>query len=204
MRKYRSAHVVIAIALMLLMSACFGRGGTAPGTYTASGVVVDSDGDGIEGVTIAFSRGFGTATTNRAGKWSKNSLKGNATVTPSKGGYTFTPNYLEITGGSASVNFIGSNNAIAKGQLKVSFIGNTEPRVQSRVAMGDLTPFDPSVYVPPFNSYLEGNLVGRYTPHSMIGAIDGIGVASPNYRLPLCFSYGAATGPLRVPMKSST
>lgn len=157
--------------------------------------VRDSEGRGIEGVTLIFSGGIGTTTTSDTGRWSKNGLSGTVTIAPAKAGYVFTPGFHEISGPSDSVNFIGSSDAIAKGRLKVSFVGNSQPRVKSQVTMGDLTPFDQSIYVAPFNSDLKGNLVGRYTPHSMIGSVNGMGVASPNYRLPLSLDYGVATGP---------
>lgn len=168
---------------------------TLTGTYSVSGIVVDSDGNGIEDVTLAFFKGFGTAKTNSAGEWRKNGLRGTVKISPSKDGYVFAPSSCEVSVPSDSVYFTGSNSVAAKGRMKVSFVGNTEPRVQSRVTMDDLTPFDPSVYAPPFNNELKGNLVGNYTPHSVIGSIFGMGVASPNYRLPLSLTYGVATGP---------
>lgn len=195
MRRHRLAHLLVAVVLVALVSGCFGRSGTVPGTYTASGFVRDSDGAGIDKVTLGFSGGFGTATTDSDGKWLKNGLRGTVTVTPAKTGHMFTPSNLEIPGPTSSANFTGSNDVAARGKLKVSFVGNTGSRVRSRVALTDLTLFDPSVYVPPFNSEAKGTLVGRYTPHSLIGSIGGMGVASPNYRLPLSLDPVVATGP---------
>jgi hypothetical protein len=195
LRKHLLVYMFVIISLVSLISGCFGGGGSIPGAYTVSGFVRDSEGRGIEGAILDFSQGFGTATTNDMGEWSKNGLSGSVTITPAKAGYAFTPGSLKISGPSNSVNFIGSSDAIAKGRLKVSFIGNSQPRVKSQVTMGDLTPFEQSIYVAPFNSDLKGNLVGRYTPHSVIGSVNGMGVASPNYRLPLNLRYGVATGP---------
>jgi len=127
MKKYRFAHVVVAIALMSLISGCFGISSTAPGTYSVSGIVVDSDGNGIEDVTLAFFKGFGTAKTNSAGEWRKNGLRGTVKISPSKDGYVFAPSSCEVSVPSDSVYFTGSNSVAAKGRMKVSFVGNTEP-----------------------------------------------------------------------------
>jgi hypothetical protein len=194
-RKHRLVYVLITIAIVFSVSGCFGRSGTTPGTYTASGFVRDSDGNGIDSVILGFSGGFGTATTDYDGRWLKNGLRGTVTVTPRKTGYVFTPSNREISRPTSSVSFVGSSDAAARGKLKVSLMGSTEPRVRSRVALSDLTPFDPEVYAPPFNSEAKGNLAGRYTPHSVIGTIHGMGVASPNYRLPLECLYTVAEGP---------
>ncbi len=195
MRKYRLPHMFVAIALIFLVSGCFGKSRTTHGTYTASGFVRDSEGRGIGRVTLGFSGGFGTATTDGEGRWLKNGLRGTVEITPKKPDYEFTPPSLKISGPTSSISFTGSSDAAARGKLKVSFMGNTEPRVSSRVALSDLTPFDPSVYVSPFNSEDKGNLVGRYTPHSVIGSICGMGVAAPNYRLPLERLYTVAEAP---------
>lgn len=195
MRKHLLVYIFVMISLVSLISGCFRGGGSIPGAYRVSGFVRDSEGRGIEGVTLIFSGGIGTTTTDDTGWWSKDGLSGTVTIAPAKAGYAFTPGFLEISRPSNSVNFIGSSDAIAKGRLKVSFVGNSQPRVKSQVTMGDLTPFDQSTYVAPFNSDLKGNLVGRYTPHSVIGSVNGMGVASPNYRLPLSLNYNVATGP---------
>ena len=50
-------------------------------TYTVSGNVVDVDGEGVEGVILHFSDGFGTAETNENGRWSKSGLEGEVTIT---------------------------------------------------------------------------------------------------------------------------
>ena len=59
---------------------------------TVSGAVKQSDGIGIPGVTLAFSNGGGTITTDDNGNYSKLVTSGwSGTVTPAKDGYTFTP-----------------------------------------------------------------------------------------------------------------
>ena len=54
---------------------------------------------GVEGVTITFSGGEGTATTNAAGNYSKEVPVGwTGSVVPSKNGYTFDPTSVQVAG----------------------------------------------------------------------------------------------------------
>lgn len=62
------------------------------GRVTVSGAVRQSNGTGIPGVTLTFTPGNGTATTDDSGEYSKLVLSGwSGTVTPSKTDYTFSP-----------------------------------------------------------------------------------------------------------------
>lgn len=196
----RVRFIVMLLGAALLLSGCglFQGSGSGPGsgiTYEVSGRVCDSEGSGIADVVLTFSGGYGIAKTGGDGRWNKSGLRGTVTITPSKEGYVFVPPSRQVSGASSNVNFIGSREAVARGKLKVSFIGNTTPRMRSRVSMGDLHPFDPGVYEPPFNSNEKGNRVGAYTPHSLVGTLWDMGVASTNYRLPLSLDLGVATGP---------
>ena len=59
-------------------------------------------------MTIGFSGGFGSATTDSSGAWSKTGLTGTVTVTPSKSGYTFGPASASVSGANTAVNFTGT------------------------------------------------------------------------------------------------
>jgi len=63
-----------------------------------SGAVKDSLSTGIEGVTITFSSGGGTATTDSSGSYSRNVSDGwSGVATPAKAGYTFSPTSIDYT-----------------------------------------------------------------------------------------------------------
>ena len=63
-----------------------------------SGYVRDSANQGISGVTLTFA-GAGSVITNNAGHYEKSMASGwSGTITPSKGGYSFTPASLAYTG----------------------------------------------------------------------------------------------------------
>ncbi len=63
-----------------------------------SGEVKDSASTGIAGVTITFSNGGDTATTDSSGSYSLNVSDGwSGTATPAKAGYTFSPTSIDYT-----------------------------------------------------------------------------------------------------------
>jgi hypothetical protein len=98
------------VSLLILIVLCFfmaGCGSKAEGSYTVSGRITEY-GDpqlGLEGVTISFSGGYGTATTDTSGNWSKAGLKGTVTVTPAKDGLTFDPSSRDVTKAISNVDF---------------------------------------------------------------------------------------------------
>jgi len=61
--------------------------------FNLSGVVLDNDDEGIEGVTIKFTGDFGSkeTETDEDGAWEKEDLEGVVTVTPEKDGLIFDP-----------------------------------------------------------------------------------------------------------------
>ncbi len=75
--------------------------GAAQTTYTISGTI-SSGGTGISDVTVTLSgAGSGTTTTDSNGNYTFTGLSnGSYTVTPSKSGYTFTPDNVTINGAS--------------------------------------------------------------------------------------------------------
>lgn len=80
--------------------------GVSPLPYNASGRVVDSADNGIPGVTLLFSDGYGTAETGNDGQWLKSYLQGRVTVTPSGAGMTFTPSQSTVSPTFHSVTFV--------------------------------------------------------------------------------------------------
>lgn len=80
--------------------------GVSPLPYNASGRVVDSAENGIPGVTLLFSDGYGTAETGADGGWLKSYLQGRVTVTPSATGLTFTPSQSTVSPTSTSATFV--------------------------------------------------------------------------------------------------
>ncbi len=65
-------------------------------SYTAAGTVKDTEGNGIEEVTINFSN-HGTAKTNSNGEWQKIGLTGKVKINLAKDGYSFKPESLELS-----------------------------------------------------------------------------------------------------------
>lgn len=67
-------------------------------TFTASGYVKTSFGDGIQGVTMNFTNGLASVTTDSSGYWSRDGIPdGDYTVTPGKNGFTFDPASQDFT-----------------------------------------------------------------------------------------------------------
>jgi hypothetical protein len=71
-------------------------------TYSISGFVRTSDGVGIGDAKVEFPNGYGEATTDVSGAYSKSGFPDGAyTVTCSKSGYTFSPSALSVAVGGA-------------------------------------------------------------------------------------------------------
>ncbi|MBL0165050.1 MAG: pre-peptidase C-terminal domain-containing protein [Xanthomonadales bacterium] len=84
--------------------------GAAPTTYSVSGMVSTGTGVGISGVTV--STGSVSTTTNSSGAYTLGSLaNGSYVLTPSLGGYTFSPGTRNVSVSGANVsgqNFTGT------------------------------------------------------------------------------------------------
>ena len=98
---------LLLIVLCVFIAGC---GPSAGGSYTVTGRITKADdpGQGLEGVTIAFSGGYGTATTDASGNWSKSGLADTVIVTPAKEGWTFTPASRQVTKAASNVDFAAS------------------------------------------------------------------------------------------------
>jgi len=121
------------ITLIFVLSSCMSVPSVK--SYSVSGQVT-YNGSGLGGVTISFSDGLPSVTTNSNGSWSQSGLTGSVTVTPSLSGYTFSPSSITVTGPNNNVNFIASvPNVIYVtnvGDNTVSVInGNTNTMVQT-------------------------------------------------------------------------
>jgi hypothetical protein len=104
--------IIALMVLALSLTGCIGGGGGSK-AYTASGKVVDGNGDGIDGVKILVTGGKSTTTvTANGGKYALTGLTGICTLTPSLEGYTFEPNNREISKASTKVEFIGTTKPI--------------------------------------------------------------------------------------------
>ena len=111
--------------IMTIFTGCGSKKPSMPSTYTISGCISDQDGNGIEGVNISFSDGYGGVTTGNDGCWSKGGLKATITVTPSKKEWSFIPNNKQVNGANNSVNFVGIQN-----QYSISIKINGNGRVE--------------------------------------------------------------------------
>jgi hypothetical protein len=103
----KALRVLLYCVLAATLAGCSGGGfGVSPLPYNASGRVVDSADDGVPGVALLFSDGYGTAETGEDGQWLKSHLQGRVTVTPSAEGLVFTPDQGTVSLASTSVTFV--------------------------------------------------------------------------------------------------
>lgn len=100
------------------------RLGPGPRNYALSGHVTTADGNGIAGVVLSFSSGYGSATTGPQGNWSREGLNGPVEVAPFKRGYSFYPTFITADRASDVVNFIGTPEGepySIQGQIKDAY-----------------------------------------------------------------------------------
>lgn len=95
-------------------------------TVSISGNVMESGGTGVEGVTILFSNGGGTASTNSSGDYSHTIATGWAgTATPSKTGTAFIPtsrSYSSVTTNQTSQDYtVGTPPQISLSRSRLNF-----------------------------------------------------------------------------------
>ncbi len=76
-------------------------------SYNISGYIKSPNGSGISGVTVSFSNGASSVTTDPQGYWTENGLNGTVTVKPYLNGYMFNPSDISVIGPKNDVNFTG-------------------------------------------------------------------------------------------------
>jgi len=89
--------------------------GTPP-TYTISGTILEADNTAVDGVTVTFSNGGGSTTTNSSGYYTKTVAQGySGSATPSKSGWTFSPAskpYSSVSSDYSNENYTGTPPAV--------------------------------------------------------------------------------------------
>ncbi len=106
----KSPVFFLMVALLIFFAGCdFFEVDQEP--YNVTGRIVDKNGEGVEGVTIAFNRGFGAVTTDEQGAWTITGLTGTVLATPLKTGWNFSPFNKRLSEESDGVQFIGIEGA---------------------------------------------------------------------------------------------
>lgn len=126
--------LLVIIGLGLIVSGCGGGGRTVLNSYSVSGRVTDYSGQGIGGVTLAFSSGE-VATTNTDGFWSKSGLKGVVEIHPTKPEYEFYPKVTEVVTNNNDVVFI----ALTRSTISVQDLIDSAQN-------GDIITLPPGIY----------------------------------------------------------
>jgi len=89
---------------------------TSQTIVTISGAVNRADGQSVAGVTLTFSGGQGTATTDAGGNYSNQVISGwSGTATPQKTGCTFSPSsrsYTNVTSDKTNENYTASQTTV--------------------------------------------------------------------------------------------
>ena len=88
---------------------------SAPTTPTISGNIMSNNGRPINNVTVSFSSGGGSTTTNESGNYVKSvPYNWSGTAVPSKTGYTFNPayrSYINVTTNRTNQDYIGTGTS---------------------------------------------------------------------------------------------
>gem|GEM_PF-4216068 len=164
---------IVALGIILIvLPGCFGGGGGTQTTYTVSGRVTQAGNpqQGIPDVTLAFSGGYGTATTNSNGNWSKSGLKGTVTVTPTKNGWTFQPPSRQVTGTASNVDFAGTPPALQRTlTVQISGQGSVAKNPdQPTYSEGTTVQLTANPDVGWAFSHWEGDLTGSSNPQTIV------------------------------------
>lgn len=126
-------------------------------TYAVSGRVTDQSSNGVSGVQISFTRGYGSVTTASDGSWSKSGLSGTVTVTPSKSGWTFMPLSRQVSTATSTIDFTGAPEVVVpSGQAKI--VGSADAIIGLR-SDGTVIVFDPNGIFSSFGINTWTNLV---------------------------------------------
>lgn len=104
--------IIFLLSLLLVLVGCSDSDTTEdnsldiPDKYNVSGQVVNESGEGVTGIKINFSDGFGTATTVAGGKFSKTNLMNKVLITPVTDGFAFEPPHLPVTQETKDLKFV--------------------------------------------------------------------------------------------------
>lgn len=122
MNRRRVMSVVGILILSILLTGCFEvvKKNNKPETYSASGRVVDSDGNGMANVSIVVSKSSNVVQTNVDGNWTVRGLLGEIAIMAVKDGYVFDPPAVGINGPQEDILFVGSELTVAEPQATIS------------------------------------------------------------------------------------
>lgn len=99
---------IAVLSLVVLLAGCTGDTDTTrTGAYGVAGRVVDEQGNGLGGVVIEFSSTSDQVTTDEQGLWAYNGLIGTAVIRASKEGWTFRPDFYEVSKDTLELVFTG-------------------------------------------------------------------------------------------------
>ena len=153
---------------------------TVSGAFAISGVVSNSGGAGVPGVTVALSgSATGQATTASDGSYSLNVANGTYTLTPSlAGGYAFSPTNLPVTVNGANMP---NQNFTVSGAFSIS--GAVSGAVQSGVTITLSGASSAVVTTGSSGSYVFAGLVnGTYT---VTPSLTGYSFTPPSIAVPV-------------------
>lgn len=111
--KKATLKALICLVLVLAVVGGHGARAAAPTTYTVSGTVTRADNkQGLEGVVLSFSGGFGSVSTGPDGRWRMEGLQGKVTIVPVKKGWKFRPESEQVSRADKSVDFKASFDTV--------------------------------------------------------------------------------------------
>lgn len=112
----------IAVAALMLLSGCNSAISDTVGSeaYTVSGIVVDDQGNPIEGATIVYKGNTsGTYVTAADGKWTITGLVGPIEIEPQKSGWSFEEPSMLVSSEQSGITFTGRFNQWTVGAMEV-------------------------------------------------------------------------------------
>ena len=124
------------------------------GTYRVDGLVSDADGSPVGSVRLDFSGGHSSTYTGSDGRWTKEGLSGDVTVTPNLANWTFSPSSRNVSEPYGQVNFTRTYSVSGR---VVNQQGNGVPYITIR--------FDGGYY----STYTDTN--GDWTKEGLSGSV---------------------------------
>ncbi|NLL47179.1 MAG: carboxypeptidase-like regulatory domain-containing protein, partial [Firmicutes bacterium] len=177
---YKKLAVLVLIAVVL--TGCIGT--RVQESYTVRGqVVVYESTKPLPGVSITSTLGGVVDTTDEEGYFTLSGLKGRVTITPALDDWKFHEASITVTGPEDDLMFFAYDpSETSSGSIKISFIGDYDS-IRPQMNTRDHIPFTSEIYRAEFQE--PGNLVKSVTPHKFITGLADIGVAHPDYNVPL-------------------